>query len=221
MCKNQSSNSFRVKNSSGLKLVVASFGILCGLTGMIAGVFMVLQGNIPTNGYVISTIGPEYTMYKDFTYYAITIVPNFLISGILAIITSSLVIIWSLRYVHRRNGALVLLILSITQMLVGGGWVIDLAIITFILATRIGKPLEWWSRIIPDIVQVRLARVFPYSVVGFVLVSLCMLVLTVVGVNSESLIKLLEPLAIVMFFPIILMTLGGITVEKKWLMKKN
>jgi hypothetical protein len=40
-----------------------------------------------------------------------------------------------------------------------------------------------------------------------------MLGLTVAGVNSDSLIKLLEPLAIVTFFPIILMMLGGITVE--------
>jgi hypothetical protein len=87
MSKKQYTNSFSVKNLSGLILVVASFGILCGLTGMIAGVFMVLQGNIPTDGYIISTIGPEYPMYKDFIYYAITIVPNFLIFGILSIIT--------------------------------------------------------------------------------------------------------------------------------------
>ena len=79
-------------------MVVTSFGILCGLTGIIAGVFEVLQGNVPTEGYVISTIGSEYTMYNDFTYYAVTIIPNFLVTGILAIFTSSLVTVWSVRH---------------------------------------------------------------------------------------------------------------------------
>ena len=51
----------------GLRLVVAAFGILCGLTGIIAGIFEVLQGNIPTNGFEISTIGSSYLMVDDFT----------------------------------------------------------------------------------------------------------------------------------------------------------
>lgn len=118
------------RNVSGLKIVVAAFGILCGLTSIIAGFFEIRQGNIAPSGLVISTIGSSYIMANDFTYFAITIIPNLLVTGILSIIISGLVIIWSVRFVRRKNGALILLALSIMQMLVGGGWMIDLAIIT-------------------------------------------------------------------------------------------
>jgi hypothetical protein len=50
--------SFNVCGLKGTRLVVAAFGTLCGLTGIIAGIFEVLQGNISTDGFVISTIGP-------------------------------------------------------------------------------------------------------------------------------------------------------------------
>jgi len=194
----------------GTRLVVAAFGILCGLTGIIAGFFETLQGNIAPSGLMISTIGSSYTMAEDFTYFAVTIIPNLLITGIAAILLSSLVIIWSIRYVDRKNGAIILLGLSIAQMLVGGGWVIDLAIITSLLATRINKPQEWWRKRLPDKPRRWLSRLFPYSVIAYGLISVSMLALTILGVNSETLIKLLEPLAAAMFIPIILMILGGI-----------
>ena len=200
---------------SGLRLVVASFGILCGLTGIIAGIFEVLQGNNPTGGFVISTIGPEYTMYNDFTYYAVTIVPNFILSGVLAITISSLVMFWSIRYIHRRHGALILLMLSVAQMLVGGGWVIDLGFMASILATMIGKPLDWWSRNLPDRIITMLVRLFPLSIIVYGLISLGMLVISIIGVNSEALLNLLEPLAAAVFFPMIIMILGGIAIDVK------
>ena len=199
----------------GLRLVVASFGILCGLTGIIAGIFEVLQGNNPTGGFVISTIGPEYTMYNDFTYYAVTIVPNFILSGVLAITISSLVMFWSIRYIHRRHGALILLMLSVAQMLVGGGWVIDLGFMASILATMIGKPLDWWSRNLPDRIITMLVRLFPLSIIVYGLISLGMLVISIIGVNSEALLNLLEPLAAAVFFPMIIMILGGIAIDVK------
>jgi hypothetical protein len=193
--------------------VVAAFGTLCGLTGILAGFFELLQGNVTPDGYVISTIGSEYKMYKDFTYYAITIIPSFTITGLLAIITSSMFLLWSVKYVQRKNGALILLALSIIQMLVGGGWVIDLAVITCILATRIDKPLNWWRRNIPANIRTWLVKLFPFSLVVYGLISLSMLVLTIIGVNSEVLIRLLEPLAVTMFIPILLMIPGGIALD--------
>ena len=197
-------------NVRGTRLVVAFFGVLCGLTGVIAGVFEILQGNIRPERYVISTIGPEYSMAGDFTYYAITVIPNLLITGILAVITSSLVIIWSTRYVDRKNGALILFGLSVAQMLVGGGWVIDLGTIASILATRIGKPVDWLQKNIPAQALMVLSHIFPASVTAYSLISLTMLVITVFGVNNEALIKLLEPLAAAMFIPILLMIFGGL-----------
>jgi len=149
-------------------------------------------------------------MADDFTYFAITIIPNLLLTVILAIIFSCLVIIWSVRFVHKKNGVLILLGLSITQMLVGGGWVIDLAIITCILATKIDKPLNWWISHLPTKLRLWLAKLLPSSLVIYAIISFSMLVLTILGVNDVTLIRPIEILAVAMFIPILLMIFGGL-----------
>jgi hypothetical protein len=98
-------------------------------------------------------------------------------------------------------------------MLVGGGWVIDLAIMTCILTTRIEKPLSWWGMNIPLYVKVWLVRLFPFSFFSYVSISLSMLMLTIIGVNNEASIKLLEPLATTMFIPILLLIFGGLSYD--------
>ena len=197
----------------GIKIVVAAFGILCGLTGMIAGIFEILQGNVATSGFEISTIGSTYTMAEDFTYHAITLIPNFLMTGILAIIASCLVLIWSVKFVERKYGVLTLFILCISQVLVGGAWVIDIAVITCLLATRISKPLNWWQSHLTGKVQNGFVKLFPFSLVVYVIISGSMLVLTIFGVNSIVLINLLSPLATAMFIPILLMIIGGLSID--------
>ena len=83
------------QNINATRIVVAAFAMLCGFTGIIAGIFEILQGNVAPDGLIISTIGPEYSMWKTYsinelmeTYSAITIIPNFFMTGILAIIVS-------------------------------------------------------------------------------------------------------------------------------------
>jgi hypothetical protein len=197
--------------NSGIRLVVASFGMLCGLTGIIAGFFEVLQGNIAVESLVISTIGLNYNMADDFTYFAITIIPNFLVTGILAIIVSSSVIIWSVKYVEGKYGTMILFVLCIIQMLVGGGWVIDLSIMMCILSIGIGRPLDWWRSHLPKGLSTRFAKIFPLSLAGYAALAFSMLVLTIVGVNDAALINSLSPLALIMFLPILLMIFGGIS----------
>jgi hypothetical protein len=198
------------RNVSGIRVVVAAFGILCGLTGIIAGFFVIRQGNIAPSGFVISTIGSNYIMAEDFTYFAVTIIPNLLVTGILSIIISCSVIVWSVRFVHRKNGALILLALSIMQMLVGGGWVIDLAIITCIIATRIDKPLNWWRSHLPTRLRFWLAKLLTYSLIAYTIVSFSMLAITILGVNDVTLRKPMEMLATAMFIPVLLMIFGGL-----------
>ena len=194
----------------GIRSVVAAFGILCGLTGIIAGIFETLQGSVAINGIEVSYIGPSYSMADDFTYFAITIVPNFLVTGILAIIVSSLVIVWSVFFVHRQYGTTILLVLSITQMLVGGGWVIDLALITCILSTRIDKPLNWWRSHFPESICKTLAKTFSLSLVMYSIIASGMLILSIIGVNDLALLSNMSTLATLMFIPIFLMILGGL-----------
>ena len=193
--------------------MVAAFGILYGITGIIAGIFEILQGNKAPDGLLISTIGSNYLMADDFTYFAVTIIPNFLLTGILAVIVSCLIVIWSVAFVHRKYGVPVLFVLSITQMLVGGAWVIDLALITCLLATRIDKPLNWWRSHLPQKIQLWLTKLFPFSIIVYAIVAFSMLILTILGVNNRTFIALIGILAAFMFIPMLLMIFGGLTYD--------
>jgi len=74
-----------------------------------------------------------------------TIVPNLLVTGILAILFSLIFLVWATMFVHRKNGGLVLILLSIVMLLVGGGiFPPVIGIIIGILGTRINAPFTWW-----------------------------------------------------------------------------
>ena len=195
---------------------VSAFGVLCGLTGIIAGYFETLQGNVAPSGFIISTIGPTYSMWDTYgigdlwdTYSAITIIPNFFLTGIVAILVSFLVIIWSVGFIHKKYGAMIFLLLSIIQFLVGGSFVLDLALVAAIIATRINKPLTWWRSHLPVNLRSLLAKLWPWSFIAYVLLSLIMLGITIFGVNDASLSDLLGVLAAAMFIPLLLMIFGG------------
>ena len=52
-----------------------------------------------------------------------TLIPNFLITGILAVVVSLVVMAWAAMFVQRKNGGLTLMLLSILLLLVGGGFI--------------------------------------------------------------------------------------------------
>ena len=55
----------KLQNNNATRMSVSAFGVLCGLTGIVAGYFETLQGNVATSGFIISTIGPTYSMLVD------------------------------------------------------------------------------------------------------------------------------------------------------------
>jgi len=216
------------QNINATRTVVAAFGILCGLTGMIAGYFEILQGHVTPNSLIISTIGPSYSMWNTYsifdlmeTYSAITIIPNFFLTGIVALIVSFLVIIWSVGFIHKRHGVMIFLLLSIIQLLVGGSFVMDLAIITAIIATRINKPLTWWRSHLSVKMQHSLAILWPWSLIFYAILSIMMLGITIFGGNHENLLNLLKILATIMFLPLILMIIGGFSYDIQRQVKFN
>lgn len=155
---------------SARRIVASTFGILVGLAGIDHGVFEILQGNIKSEGLMIKAIGPAQRFWEYGTEPALTIVPSFLVTGILAVIIGVLVIIWAAGFVDRRYGAGVLLLLSVLLFLVGGGFApIFLTILAFITATRINKPLTWWRTHIPAILQTFLVWLWPGSLIALVL----------------------------------------------------
>jgi len=206
----------KCQHINATRISASAFGVFCGLTGIIAGYFEILQGNLVPNGFIISTIGPNYSMWDTYgigdlweTYSAITIIPNFFLTGIVSILVSFLVIIWSIGFIHKKYGVMIFLFLSGIQFLVGGSFVLDLALIAGVVATRINKPLTWLRAHLSVNVRNVLAKLWPWSFVAYMFLVIILLGITVFGVNDASLLNILGVFAAAMFIPILLMIFGG------------
>ena len=132
----------------GIKpLIVVAIVIIAS----VAGIFLILQGNEPISGVKISYIGTGYQMWEHDTYFALTLIPNYMYSGIITLLVSASLIYWTIFQIHKKKtGSTGLLILSIAQLLTGGGFVIDLAIITFLLSLGIDKDHHRWKGILEN-----------------------------------------------------------------------
>jgi hypothetical protein len=160
-----------------------ALAVLLAISGMLAhGFFEVLQGNTPTDGLFIEAIGEAHRIWEHGAEGAFTIIPNFLITGLLAMTVSLGIIIWSVGFVHKKNGPLVLLLLFILLFLVGGGVAQILFFIPlWAVATRINKPLSWWRRILPAGPRRVLAELWPWFLVAGAVLFVIGLVISITG----------------------------------------
>jgi hypothetical protein len=120
-------------------------GLTAGVAGIEHGIFEILQGSTRPEGLVIVSMGPPCVQELSWNQCepAMTIIPNFLITGILAAIFGIIVMVWSALFVQRAHGGLVLILLCIPLLLFGGGFFPPLiGIIAGALGTRINKPLN-------------------------------------------------------------------------------
>ena len=171
-----------LRHFSATRLVVSSVGILCGVSGLEHGYFETLQGNVAPGGLLISAIGPANRFWPGGTETALTVVPNFLISGLLAMLASLLVIIWAAAFVERKHGSAVFILLSILQFLVGGGFAqIFLAILVGVAATGLNAPLTWWRTHLPSALRRLLARLQLWLLVAFLLLFSVAIVMAIFG----------------------------------------
>jgi hypothetical protein len=143
------------------RITVATLGTIFGISGMNHGFFEILQGNVPTGGLFISAIGEAQKMWPHGNELAFTLIPNFLMTGIAAMIVGLAIIIWSLSSVHKKNGPVVFILLFILLLMVGGG-VAQILFFPWIwlVSTRIKKPLTWWRKILPLKIQKPLGKLW-------------------------------------------------------------
>ncbi len=169
-------------NTNATRVVASTFGVLVGLAGIEHGYFELLQGDVRPGSIMIDAIGPAQRFWEYGTERALTIIPSFLVTGILAMVFGLLVVIWAGAFVHRKNGAGVLLLLSIMLFLVGGGFgPIFLAILASATATRIDKPLKWWRAHLPVNVRGFLTKLWPWSIVASVLLFVISVEIAIFG----------------------------------------
>lgn len=148
------------------RINVATLGTIFGISGMSHGFFETLQGNVSTDGLFIFAIGEAQKMWPHGDEPAFTLIPNFLLTGMAAMIVGLTLIIWSLGFVHKKNGPTILILLFVLLLLVGGG-VAQILFFPFIwlVATRINQPLTWWRKILSVRIQKPPAKLWLASLV--------------------------------------------------------
>jgi hypothetical protein len=145
---------------SATRIVVSTFGALVAFAGIEHGVGEILQGPVAPGRLAIES-WPNVKAFEILAGEpAMTVIPNLLVTGVLAVIVAFAVGIWSVMFVERRYGGLVLIALSVLLLLVGGGFApMLMGIILGIAATRIGAV----SRRSPGGVARAMGRVWPWA----------------------------------------------------------
>lgn len=152
------------------KVTVSVLGALMAVAGIEHGVGEIFQGNVAPSGIMFPS-WPESDFFRIVGGEpAMTIIPNLLVTGILAMLFSLLFLIWATLFVQRKNGGPVLILLSIAMLLVGGGLFPPIiGIIIGTLGTRINAPLTWWRVHLSVRLQDFLGRVWRWSFVACVI----------------------------------------------------
>jgi hypothetical protein len=190
----------KATGSSAIGVMTSILGIIFGIAGLEHGFFEILQGNVAPEIHWISgkpmiyAIGEAQRFWPYGFEYAYTVIPNFLITGILAILVSSMVILWSVGFVQKKHGWLVFLVLSTLQYLVGGGAAqYGPAIVIGLAAFWINSPLKLWRGVLPIKLRQVLAKPWLWLILVFAFVF-CHSIITAVfgffyGVSDPNLIN--------------------------------
>jgi hypothetical protein len=164
------------------KLNVGILGTIFGISGMNHGFFEILQGNTPTPNRFIFAIGEAQKMWVHGNEPALTLLPNFLISGIVAMAIGLAIVVWSLGFVQQKYGSFILFTLFILLLLLGGG-VAQILFFPWIclVASCIKKPLTWWKKVLPTKSLAPLAKLWQVSLIVSATLLVVALILATTG----------------------------------------
>ena len=163
---NVQSNELLSVERSALGWTAGVYGIYAGILGAEHGFFEALQGNTATAHLRVFAASWELP-FPFGREPAMTLIPNFLATGIAAMLCSGAMIFWSTRFIRGKRGAVVLTLLSVVLLLVGGGFgPISLLMVACIAASRIGKPLRMSRALIPPVLRYALAQLWSWIFVA-------------------------------------------------------
>lgn len=151
-------------------MTAAGLGASAGIAGVEHGYFELMQGNARPDGLFIVSMGPpcQPELVWNNCEPALTLIPNFAVTGILAIILGLITIVWSLFLVQRKHGGLVLILLSIGLLLFGGGLFPPLiGTIAGLAGTRINEPLTWARDHFKGGLSRGLAKLYPWALIAY------------------------------------------------------
>jgi hypothetical protein len=152
------------------RIVASSFGAFAAIGAIEHGIFEIMQGDVAPEGVMISSMGPPCVPEEIWNACepAMTILPSFLLTGIVAVVLGMIAMVWSLFFITKRRGGLVLIVLSLAMLLFGGGIfppVIGMA--GGAVGTRINTPIAWWRKRFSGGAGHFLAALWPWTVVVF------------------------------------------------------
>lgn len=179
------------------RVITSTFGTIMAFAGLEHGIGEVLQGNVAPSGTMFLS-WPESAFFRSLGGEpAMTVIPNLLITGILAILLSLILFVWATRFIHRKNGGQVMILLSIILLLVGGG--IFPPVLGFLIGavgTRMHAPSTAWRMHFPVGFPRFLGKLWPGSFIACLIGWLFMFPGLAIlgyffGVNSPGLIVIL------------------------------
>jgi len=199
---------------SATRIVVSTMGAIAGLAGIEHGVGEILQGNVAPESIVIES-WPDAEAYRILAGEpAMTLIPNLLVTGILAVLVSLLFALWAVVFIERKHGGLILILISILLLLVGGGFGPPLlGIILGSAATKIGRPLTGWRTRVSVKARSFLAALWPYALAACALGFLSMfpglvIVGSFVSLENSDIMLFLPPFCFATLFLAILTALA-------------
>ena len=150
------------------RVVAASFGVFAAIGSIEHGIFEIMQGDVAPAGVMINSMGPPCVPEEIWNACepAMTILPSFLLTGIVAVVLGMIAMVWSLFFITKRRGGLVLIVLSLAMLLFGGGIfppVIGMA--GGAVGTRINTPIAWWRKRFSGGAGRFLAALWPWTVI--------------------------------------------------------
>jgi hypothetical protein len=153
------------------KTVVTWLSVVAGIAGLEHGYFEFLQGNTRPPGLAFPSWGPPCVPEEIWHACepAMSILPNFLLTGILAMLLSVVLIVWAGWFSQRKHGGWVQMALSVLLLLFGGGFFPPIiAFISGLVGTQINRPLSGKPARLTRLA----ARLWPWALVFFVVWTL-------------------------------------------------
>ena len=102
---------------SVFKIIGLVTGTISGLVGAFHGYLEIQHGNISTKGIVIDALKDGHVPMP-----AMTLIPNFLFTGIISLIIGLMILFWVTFFIQKKSSSIVIIILSLLLLLCGGGF---------------------------------------------------------------------------------------------------
>jgi len=172
---------------SASRVVASVWGVFAGLGGIRHGIGEVLQGNTPTGGIFIESWATGPIAEQMGGEPGITLIPNFLVTGIVIIGLSLVVMIWASGFMHKKHSGRVLFFLSVGMLLLGGG--VGPPVIGMLAGwagTGIHSPFRWWTRHLSGTVGRTLAVLWPWMLLLCFLASIMLFIGSFILVYSTE-----------------------------------